>query len=153
MKDSRIKSFFIREGLKSSNPASWENIIITQELVKKETEKAVFLENPKTKENVWVPKRCLIPIQEVSTEVPEAVVLGDVSFSELPKEIEEALKKCKSCGNYTNGKCQMYNNLNAQFSLILCLQNDMEAKDSEIDYANHRISQLEEVLNEAGIEI
>lgn len=151
MKDSRIKSFFIKDGLKSVNPSSWESIVITQEMVSRETEKAVQLLHPKTKEAVWVPKRCLIPITDVSTEVPDAVDLNTPFTSELPKEIEEIIKKCKNCGNHSNGKCSMYNNLPLHYALILCLQNDMEAKDSEIEYANYRISQLEDQMQEAEI--
>ena len=171
MKQSRIKGFFIKEGLKTSNPNSWKDFVVCDENILKETEKAVYVKHTLTKECVWIPKGCLkaitdeedfkpVPFPSANAipnpvdTAPYACAYGDTSanVAKLPDEVKSIFDKCQGCGCINDNKCTMYN-LATHFALLLCMQNDLEAKDTDLEVSNYRIAELEQKVINLGGEI
>lgn len=134
----KIKSFFIKENLTSD----WENVTFSKENVIKETEKAVFLEHPTSKLKRWVPKSVLSKSRDLTDlhSIPSEVSLPNFC-SEKPEEVKEILKRCESCGCANDGKCSMYNNLNIEYALLMCMKNDIEEKERENEFLRYQLQQ------------
>lgn len=145
----KIKKFFI-PSLSAPDRDLWGEITFDDDDIVKRTDKAFFLKSPLSQNTAWVPIKC---IEKVSTHSIEDAMSFDANSStspvsaEIPENVKKVLDKCLLCGNYANGNCKMYNT-KTQFALLLCLQNDVEAIEGDLDYANHRISELEKELDD-----